>query len=98
MTDYQKKVILLFRVMSRFFIDPVKAEEGFLALDQLKDTNVWKSLLSLLDPNTGSHQAHAIQVTYLSLRHLGNFLLALKDKHLCLLPTLFLYSILARCE
>lgn len=66
-TDYQKKVILLFRVMSRFFIDPVKAEEGFLALDQLKDANVWKILPNLLDPNTSSHQAHAIQVDLLKI-------------------------------
>ncbi|XP_021854385.2 sister chromatid cohesion protein PDS5 homolog A [Spinacia oleracea] len=60
-TDYQKKVILLFRVMSRFFVDPSKAEEGFLTLDQLKDANIWKILLSLLDPNTSFHQARASQ-------------------------------------
>lgn len=62
-TDYQKKVILLFRVMSRFFVDPSKAEEGFLTLDQLKDANIWKILLSLLDPNTSFHQARASQVS-----------------------------------
>lgn len=60
-TDYQKKVILLFRVMSRFFADPSKAEEGFLTLDQLKDANVWKILSGLLDPNTSFHQARASQ-------------------------------------
>ncbi|KAK9715125.1 hypothetical protein RND81_06G145000 [Saponaria officinalis] len=61
MPDYHKKVILLFRVMSRFFVDPVKAEEGFLALDQLKDANIWRILLTLLDPTTSLHQARANQ-------------------------------------
>lgn len=60
-TDYQKKVIILFRVMSRFFTDPGKAEEGFLALDQLKDANIWKILTALLDTNTSLHHAHASQ-------------------------------------
>ncbi|XP_021766736.1 sister chromatid cohesion protein PDS5 homolog A-A-like isoform X1 [Chenopodium quinoa] len=60
-TDYQKRVILLFRVMSRFFVDPSKAEEGFLTLDQLKDTNVWKILSSFLDPNTSFHEARTSQ-------------------------------------
>ncbi|KAH9611596.1 hypothetical protein KSS87_009864 [Heliosperma pusillum] len=60
-TDYHKKVILLFRVMSRFFVDPAKAEEGFLALDQVKDANIWRILLALLDPTTSFHQARANQ-------------------------------------
>ncbi|XP_057536474.1 sister chromatid cohesion protein PDS5 homolog A [Amaranthus tricolor] len=59
--DYQKKVIVLFRVMSRFFVDPSKAEEGFSTLDQLKDANVWKIFPVLLDPNTGFQQARASQ-------------------------------------
>ena len=62
MIDYQKKVIVLFRVMSRFFVDPSKAEEGFSTLDQLKDANVWKIFPVLLDPNTGFQQARASQV------------------------------------
>lgn len=61
-TDYQKKVIVLFRVMSRFFVDPSKAEEGLSTLDQLKDANVWKNFSVLLDPNTGFQQARASQV------------------------------------
>ncbi|GMH26851.1 hypothetical protein Nepgr_028694 [Nepenthes gracilis] len=56
--DFQKKVVLFFRVMSRCFTDPAKAEEGFLALDQLKDANIWTILLSLVDPNTSFNQAH----------------------------------------
>ncbi|XP_074271941.1 sister chromatid cohesion protein PDS5 homolog A isoform X2 [Silene latifolia] len=60
-TDNQKKVILLFRVMSRFFVDPAKAEEGFLALDQVKDANIWRILPALLDPTTSFHQARASQ-------------------------------------
>lgn len=63
-TDYQKKVVHLFRVMSRFFIDPSKAEEGFLTLDQLKDSNVWKLLPGLLDPTSSYHHARASQVIH----------------------------------
>ncbi|KAL9237009.1 hypothetical protein vseg_011602 [Gypsophila vaccaria] len=59
--DYHKKVILLFRVMSRFFVDPTKAEEGFLAFDQLKDANIWRIFLTLLEPTTSLHQARANQ-------------------------------------
>ncbi|GMH05225.1 hypothetical protein Nepgr_007065 [Nepenthes gracilis] len=55
--DFQRKVGLCFRLMSRCFTDPAKAEEGFQALDQLKDANIWKILLSLLDPNTSFSQA-----------------------------------------
>ncbi|GMN36667.1 hypothetical protein TIFTF001_006193 [Ficus carica] len=55
--EIQKKVLYCFRVMSRSFADPVKAEENFQILDQLKDANVWKILTSLVDPNTSFHQA-----------------------------------------
>ncbi|KAM1124110.1 sister chromatid cohesion protein PDS5 homolog A [Malus sylvestris] len=55
--EVQKKILYCFRVMSRLFADPVKAEEGFQFLDQLKDVNIWKILTNLIDPNTGSQQA-----------------------------------------
>uniref|UniRef100_A0A5B7AN91 Sister chromatid cohesion protein PDS5 B n=2 Tax=Davidia involucrata TaxID=16924 RepID=A0A5B7AN91_DAVIN len=56
--ELQKKVIFCFRIMSRCFTDPAKAEENFQILDQLKDANIWKILTSLLDPNTSSLQAY----------------------------------------
>ncbi|KAF5176968.1 Sister chromatid cohesion protein pds5-like protein, partial [Thalictrum thalictroides] len=55
--ELQKKIFISFRIMSRAFSDPVKAEENFQVLDQLKDVNVWKILTKVLDPNTSFHQA-----------------------------------------
>ncbi|CAJ1941535.1 unnamed protein product [Sphenostylis stenocarpa] len=55
--EVQKKILFCFRVMSRSFADPIKAEESFLILDQLKDVNIWKILTNLVDPNTSLHQA-----------------------------------------
>ncbi|KAK8629893.1 hypothetical protein V6N13_078711 [Hibiscus sabdariffa] len=55
--EIQKKVLFSFQVMSRSFSDPVKAEENFQTLDRVKDANIWKILLNLLDPNTSFHQA-----------------------------------------
>ncbi|KAK4802635.1 hypothetical protein SAY86_000838 [Trapa natans] len=59
--ETQKKVQFCFRVMSRFFSDPTKAEEDFQVLDQLKDSNIWKILTSLLDPNCSCHQSSVYQ-------------------------------------
>ncbi|CAJ2649386.1 unnamed protein product [Trifolium pratense] len=59
--EVQKKNLFCFRVMSHSFADPVKAEESFQILDQLKDANIWKILANLVDPNTSLHQAHAYQ-------------------------------------
>ncbi|CAI9760225.1 unnamed protein product [Fraxinus pennsylvanica] len=56
-TELRKKVLFSFRVMSRCFTDPARAEETFHILDQLKDSNIWKLLASLLDPNNSSLQA-----------------------------------------
>lgn len=55
--EIQKKILFCFRVMSRSFAEPAKAEENFLILDQLKDANIWKILMNLLDPNTSFDQA-----------------------------------------
>ncbi|KAL7212411.1 hypothetical protein ACSBR2_015154 [Camellia fascicularis] len=55
--EFQKKILFCFRIMSRCFTDPTKAEDYFQILDQLKDANIWKILIILLDPNTSSHQA-----------------------------------------
>ncbi|XP_050288244.1 sister chromatid cohesion protein PDS5 homolog A isoform X1 [Quercus robur] len=59
--EIQKKVIFCFRIMSRSFADPTKAEENFLILDQLKDANIWKILTNLVDPNTNFHQAYTFR-------------------------------------
>ncbi|KAK4800886.1 hypothetical protein SAY86_021373 [Trapa natans] len=59
--ETQKKVQFCFRVMSRFFSDPAKAEEDFQVLDQLKDSNIWKLLANLLDPNSSCHQSSVCQ-------------------------------------
>ncbi|KFK31352.1 hypothetical protein AALP_AA6G101300 [Arabis alpina] len=59
--EMQKKILFGFRVMSRAFSDPPKAEQNFLTLDQLKDANIWKILTNLLDPNTSITQASKIR-------------------------------------
>ncbi|KAL6544680.1 hypothetical protein OROMI_023542 [Orobanche minor] len=66
-TEIQKKVMFCFRVMSRCFGDPAKAEENFQILDQLKDTKVWKILMRLIDPNTSSLQASSLRVDLLNI-------------------------------
>jgi sister-chromatid-cohesion protein PDS5 len=57
--EVQKKITFCFRVMSRSFADPSEAEESFQILDQLNDTNIWKILTHLVDPNTSFHQTCA---------------------------------------
>ncbi|CAA2986797.1 sister chromatid cohesion PDS5 homolog A isoform X1 [Olea europaea subsp. europaea] len=59
--ELQKKVTFSFRVMSRCFTDPARAEENFQIFDQLKDTNIWKIFASLLDPNTSCPQACSLR-------------------------------------
>ncbi|XP_016550308.1 sister chromatid cohesion protein PDS5 homolog A isoform X2 [Capsicum annuum] len=56
-TEIQKKVVFCFRIMSRCFTDPGKAEESFQILDQLKDANVWRILIALIDPDSNSVRA-----------------------------------------
>ncbi|EPS67178.1 hypothetical protein M569_07597, partial [Genlisea aurea] len=56
-TEIQKKETACFRVMSRCFADPTKAEEKFQMLNQFKGPNFWNILTQLLDPNTDSLQA-----------------------------------------
>ncbi|KAH0459071.1 hypothetical protein IEQ34_011885 [Dendrobium chrysotoxum] len=55
--EIQKKLNGFFRFMSRMFHDAAKAEEGFQMLNQLKDQNIWKLLMILLDPDTSFCQA-----------------------------------------
>lgn len=62
-SESQKKILFCFRIMSRCFTDPVKAEENFQILDQLKDANIWKILALLLDPNTSSSQTCSCRVS-----------------------------------
>ncbi|KAK7303437.1 hypothetical protein RJT34_14343 [Clitoria ternatea] len=57
--EVQKKIVFCFRVMSRSFADPTKAEENFQILDQLEDANIWRILTDLVDPNTSFHQTRA---------------------------------------
>ncbi|KAK4398821.1 Sister chromatid cohesion protein PDS5 [Sesamum angolense] len=82
--ETQKKVIFCFRVMSRCFTDPAEAEENFQILDQLKDSNVWKLLTQLLDPNTSSLQASTLRGELLKIlghkHRLYEFLSALSLK------------------
>ncbi|KAJ7967846.1 sister chromatid cohesion protein PDS5-like A-A-like [Quillaja saponaria] len=65
--EVQKKIQFCFRVMSRSFADPIKAEENFQILDQLKDANIWKILTNLVDPNTGCNQTHTLRVDLLNI-------------------------------
>lgn len=60
--EVQKKIMFCFRVMSRSFADPTKAEESFQILDELKDADIWKILMNLIDPNTSFHQTLAYKV------------------------------------
>ncbi|XP_050213901.1 sister chromatid cohesion protein PDS5 homolog A isoform X2 [Mercurialis annua] len=70
--EIQKKVLICFRIMSRSFAEPAKAEENFQMLDQLKDVNIWKILTNLLDANTNFQQ-------FCSLRE--DLLKVLGEKH-----------------
>lgn len=62
--ETQKKVMFCFRAMSRCFAEPAEAEEKFQILDQLKDSNIWKLVTQLLDPNTSSLQASSSRVKF----------------------------------
>ncbi|XP_020598033.1 sister chromatid cohesion protein PDS5 homolog A [Phalaenopsis equestris] len=70
--EIQKKYYGLFRMMSRMFHDAAKAEEGFQMLNQLKDPNIWKLMMILLDPGTGFCQAWSCR---------GELLKILGEKH-----------------
>uniref|UniRef100_A0A7N1A0X3 Uncharacterized protein n=1 Tax=Kalanchoe fedtschenkoi TaxID=63787 RepID=A0A7N1A0X3_KALFE len=59
--EFQKKVLFCFKVMSRLFPEPSKAEELFQTLDQIKDTNIWRILTTLLEADASSHQACALR-------------------------------------
>ncbi|XP_068641410.1 sister chromatid cohesion protein PDS5 homolog A-like isoform X2 [Aristolochia californica] len=70
--ELKKRISGCFRTMSRWFSDPSKAEESFETLNQLKDTNIWRILTFLLDPNTTLQQA---------LTYRDDLLKILGDKH-----------------
>ncbi|XAR65765.1 hypothetical protein NMG60_11010002 [Bertholletia excelsa] len=55
--EFHKKILFCFKIMSRCFTDPTKAEENFQILHQFKDANVWKILATLLETNTTVLQA-----------------------------------------
>jgi hypothetical protein len=72
--EIQKKVLFCFRIMSRSFAEPAKAEENFHIVDQLKDANIWKILTNLLDPSTTFHQACTGRVSDIILNGCGKFM------------------------
>ncbi|KAK8944554.1 hypothetical protein KSP39_PZI007591 [Platanthera zijinensis] len=86
--EIQKKFSGFFRTMSRMFHEPAKAEEAFQMLNQLKDMNIWKLMIILLDPNTPVCQAWSYRDELLKIlgeRHsLHEFmdLLSIKCSHL----------------
>ncbi|GLJ40362.1 hypothetical protein SUGI_0830400 [Cryptomeria japonica] len=59
--ELNKKIQMGLKTMSLCFIDPVRAEENFQKLHQMKDNNVFKGLSQLLDPNTTVASAQAIR-------------------------------------
>lgn len=70
--NFEKQILSCFKTMSLSFKDPVKAEENFQKLHQMKDIIIWKALTCLLDPSRTFTQA---QATYIDmLERLG-------DKH-----------------
>ncbi|KAG4401440.1 hypothetical protein GLYMA_07G268200v4 [Glycine max] len=85
--EVQKKIVFCFKVMSRSFADPIKAEESFQILDQLKDANIWKILTNLVDPNTSLHQSRAYRDELLKI---------LGEKH-CLYEFLNTFSVKCSC-
>ncbi|GER37526.1 sister chromatid cohesion protein pds5 [Striga asiatica] len=60
-TEMRKKVMFCFRVMSRCFGDPAKAEENFQILDELKDAKIWKIFARLIDPNTSALRSSSLR-------------------------------------
>ncbi|KAF3792702.1 Sister chromatid cohesion PDS5-like protein A [Nymphaea thermarum] len=56
-----KEVLACFRKMSTSFADPVKAEENFQNLHQMKDNSIFKTLLSLLDEQKDVKAAQTIR-------------------------------------
>ncbi|XP_042029643.1 sister chromatid cohesion protein PDS5 homolog B-like isoform X1 [Salvia splendens] len=65
--ESQKKISFCFRAMSRYFTNPAEAEENFQNLDQLKDSDIWKLVSRLLDPNTSSIHANSSRDDVLKL-------------------------------
>ncbi|KAL1537227.1 sister chromatid cohesion protein PDS5 B-like isoform X1 [Salvia divinorum] len=65
--ESQKKILFCFRAMSRCFTNPAEAEENFQNLDQLKDSDIWKLVSRLLDPNTSSIHANSSRDDLLKL-------------------------------
>uniref|UniRef100_A0A7N0UYA4 Uncharacterized protein n=1 Tax=Kalanchoe fedtschenkoi TaxID=63787 RepID=A0A7N0UYA4_KALFE len=82
--ELQKKVLFCFKVMSRLFPEPSKAEELFQTLDQIKDGNIWRILTTLLESDTSCQQAYALRDELLKIlgekHRLYDFLSALSLK------------------
>ncbi|TXG69783.1 hypothetical protein EZV62_004718 [Acer yangbiense] len=85
--ETQKKILFCFRIMSRSFAEPMKAEENFQILDQLKDANIWKILANLLDPNISFHQAYTGRVSHEILADPDDFIILARFSPLLLSGT-----------
>eukprot|EP00249_Psilotum_nudum_P024915 c29322_g1_i2 orf=363-5285(-) len=70
--EAQKRLQNCCKAMSSSFVDPIRAEDDFGKLNQLKDNNVLKALTSLLDSNLSLSEAESIR---------GELLRRLGDKH-----------------
>ncbi|KAI4371180.1 hypothetical protein MLD38_019446 [Melastoma candidum] len=65
--EIHQKAMFCFKIMSRFFFNPEKAEENFQALDQIENTNLWNVLVTLLNPDTSFNQSHACRNELLNI-------------------------------
>ena len=61
--EVHNRILASFVKMSTAFADSSKAEECFQKLHQMKDKNIFKALLELLDEHTTMQAARAIQVS-----------------------------------
>lgn len=60
--DACNRILLLHMKMSSSFFDPSKAVEGFQKLHQMKDNNIFKTLLALADEYASPSAIHSIRV------------------------------------
>lgn len=61
--EMHKKILASFMKMSTSFIDSAKAEECFQKLHQMKDKNIFKALLELVDEQTTLATAQSIRAS-----------------------------------
>ena len=71
--ELEKKIQSCFKVIANQFVDPAKAEENLLKLQQMKDNNIFKALSTLLNPSTTLSQAASVRVSLASYSFLCAF-------------------------